>query len=299
MNWLLWANIVGPILIALILLKRKRYKLTETDFKGLMKNSTFFTQKVGRFINPFYIKERAKEADWDLDFTKYTLIVLASSGIAMSLFYTLFQLYSVVPFGLIVGLGMPNVFLFYKKRKQKNNLYKTISLYINSMASMTSTYQNIALALKETIPTMQQPMKRDLELVALRLENGESVKSAYQDFNKKYNNTHLLVFHENLDVLNRYGGDIDHVLFSAASAYDNTLANRQKILNAKSPRIKSFHVLLAYLIAMPFLLMFFSYEYYHMFASSFPGRIINALIIGLAVLSIIQMEREYDKEYLF
>ena len=299
MNWLMWGNIIAPLIIAFIFVKRKRYKLTETDFKGLMKNNTFFTRKMGRFVNPFYIKDRAKEADWDLDFTKYTLIVLATAGIAMALFYTLFQLYTVIPFGLIVGLGMPNVFLFYKKRQQKNNLFKTISLYINSMASMTSTYQNIALALKETIPTMPQPMKRDLELVALRLENGDSVKAAYRDFNEKYQNSHLLVFHENLDVLNRYGGDIDDVLFSAASAYDNTLSNRQKIINAKTTKIRAFHVLLIYLIIMPFLLMFFSYEYYHMFASSIPGRIINALIIGLAVLSIIQMEREYDKEYLF
>jgi tight adherence protein B len=295
MTWILLWNAIFIVLIIWVIIYQKKYRLALRDTKSALKENKLLNGYLS-WLNPYLLLEKAKKNNWNIDLRKYWVIVAISSVAAFAFLYIIFQVFLLMPLGILAGFAVPNVMLFYKKRKRKDKLLSEIGSYINSLANLFSTYGNVYQALIQVRELIDEPIRSDVDNVILKLENNLSLKEAFEEFNEKYNNVLLKLFHDTLVVIDENGGQMDDVLIKLARNYDEAIFRRNERRVAKTPKRKSFYALMKYLIAIPILFMTFSFEYYENFVLSIPGKIMFLLIIGVGIFSAYSIEKIYDKD---
>jgi tight adherence protein B len=295
MTWILLWNAIFIVLIIWVILYQKKYRLALRDTKSALKENKLLNGYLS-WLNPYLLLEKAKKNNWNIDLRKYWIIVAISSVAAFAFLYIIFQVFLLMPLGILAGFAVPNVMLFYKKRKRKDKLLSEIGSYINSLANLFSTYGNVYQALIQVRELIDEPIRSDVDNVILKLENNLSLKEAFEEFNEKYNNVLLKLFHDTLVLIDENGGQMDDVLIKLARNYDEAMIRRNERRVAKTPKRKSFYALMKYLIAIPILFMTFSFEYYENFVLSIPGKIMFLLIIGVGIFSAYSIEKIYDKD---
>ncbi|WP_336883600.1 type II secretion system F family protein [Priestia koreensis] len=297
MLWMVLLNIAGVLAILFIATYRKKYRHLRVNARQIVIRSKFLNSPYGKWMNPLQVIEGGKKARWNIDFRKYWFLVIIGSAVAIVLLYIFFRAVMIVPLGLLGGFALPNVLLYYRKRKYDDMLYTQLSAYVNTLANLVSTYDNnVFRALSEVAGFMDDPVKQDIIQMVRKIEHNISMKKAFDDFYQTYPIEQVKMLHDMLLLIEDYGGENSDVLFSIAENFDRALINRKKVRDAKAPNRKAFYSLMTYLIGMPFALMIFSYDYYLTFVQSMVGKGIFIVVIIVGAFSAIKIERIYDND---
>lgn len=269
--------------------------------RQMLEQNTVLQHKYFTWLNPYAVEDKAKKATWDFNFKKYWMLVMLGVSISLIFIFLVLRVFYLFPLGILGGFALPNVLVFLHHRKRQDEILNELSAYINTAANLTMTFNNPYHALKEIVEKefIEEPIMGDLKTVVRGIENGVTMKDAFYQFDQKYNNQFLNVFHDNLVLFDRYGGKNDDVLLQVAKDYDRALQRRMLFRNAKQPKRQSFYTLVKLLIAFPFVLLGFSYEYYVNFIESPIGKVFLFLIIVIGIYSVIKIEFKYDKDGVF
>lgn len=301
-NIMILGNVLAFLLITVIILYKKKQKMVgRLTPRQLLEQNRVLNHQYFKWLNPYTVEDNAKAAQWDFNFRKYWMLVMMGSVISLIFIFFVLRMYYLFPLGLLGGFALPNVLVFLHHRKRKDELYNEISAYINTTANLTMTFGDPYRAIVEVVEKgfIEEPLLSDLSTVITSIENGVSMKDAFKPFNAKYNNQILNVFHDNLILYDKYGGNMDDVLLQVAKDYDKTLQRRVMFRNEKYPHRQAFYTLLKLLIFTPFIMLGISYEYYQNFIGDAVGKVIFLVMIAMGIVSAIMVEFKYDNDEIF
>lgn len=301
-NIMILGNVLAFLLITVVILYKKKQRMVgRLTPRQLLEQNKVLNHRYFKWLNPYTVEDNAKAAAWDFSFKKYWMLVTLGSIVSLIFIFFVLQMFYLFPLGILGGFALPNVLVFLHHRKRKDELYNEVSAYINSMANLTMTFGDPYRALCEVLEKrfVEEPLYSDLLTVVTSIENGVSMKDAFQPLNEKFNIEILNIFHDNLVLYDMYGGNMDDVLLQVSKDYDRTLERRLMFRNAKYPHRQAFYVLLQFLILSPFVMLGISYEYYQNFISDPVGKLILIIMIIIGIFSAIRIEFKYDNDEIF
>lgn len=76
------------------------------------------------------------------------MLLIVGSLIGVIIFYGFFISVNFAVFGVIVGLVLPRIMMFYKKKRYELYVEEQLMLYLNSLANAMSAYENPSFAIK-------------------------------------------------------------------------------------------------------------------------------------------------------
>lgn len=298
-----WLNIIAFLFITFVITYKKKNRMAERlNYRDFLEESSINKNKYLRWLNPFGNNNDLSRLNVTISIKMYWLCFLL--GLLISVVFVVFVLrfYILIPLTLFVGLALPSVLVFYRKRKHRNEIYDELSSYINSTANLAITYGEPINALREIVEKgfVEEPILSDVKTILLSVDNGMALEEAFKNFENRYGNiTYLQFFHENLVTQLEYGGKMSDVLVNVAKDYDKALSLRIEANNDKAEVQKNYYQLLAMVSAIPLILMGFSYDYYLVFVESIVGKSVFAGVMVVGVFATIQMEKIYDKDSIF
>lgn len=100
--------------------------------------------------------------------------------------------------------------LLRKKKLYNTHIRKQINLYMSLVSQMVSAKQTILNALITIAPNLQSPIKEDVYQLIRSIEVDGYPYDALDKFSDKYSNdTYLRIFHNQLKLTFRHGGNED------------------------------------------------------------------------------------------
>jgi pilus assembly protein TadC len=301
-NILIIGNVVAFLIIAFIILYKKKQKMIgRLTPRQMLEQNKVLQNRYFKWLNPFTVEDNAKVASWDFNFKKYWLLVMLGSFLSLVFIFLVLRTYYLFPLGILAGFALPNVLVFLRHRKRKDEISNEISSYINTTANLTITFGDPYRALTEIVEKkfIEEPLLSDLAAVVMGIESGLSMKDAFKPFNEKYNNDILNIFHDNLILYDKYGGSMEDVLIQISKDYDRSLQRRLMFRNEKYPHRQAFYTLLKLVVLIPFVMLGISYEYYTNFVNDPAGKLVFTILIGIGIICTILVEFQYDNDEIF
>ena len=268
------------------------------NYQEILEESFINNHKYLRWLNPFK-KQNKTRFNAQISMTAYWLYTLLGMGISFVYIVFVLRFYVLIPATLLVGLSVPSMTVYYKKRKTRDYIYECLDEYINSAANSADLHGEPINALKEIVAKdfVQEPIKSDIQTVILSVDNGMSLQDAFNNFEELYeNNVYLKMFHQNLIMQFELGGKMSEALLESASDFGKALSRRIKGKNAKAAVRSDFTKLLLMVAGVPLILMAFTYDYYLVLIESPVGKSVFAAIILLGIYAGIQIERKFDQD---
>lgn len=295
-NIIVWASL---IITVLVLLHRPKSRLARTkSVQEILENSKVGNNKYLRWLNPFKPDDENR-LQATITIKEYWTNLIIGLVIAIVFFIVILQIWYALPLTVLIGLAAPSFKMYFKKRKHKNTILNAISVYISTTANLSMTFGNPVTAYKEMLKRnyIGEPIRSDVERLVLMVESNIPLKIAFKEFERKYdNNPYLKLFHQNLVVLAEKGGDQSKSLFSISADYDAMLSKRHNFFNEKQKHKSNIYVQAAMALSTPIIFLILLNEYYQIFLSSTSGKLVLLLASLSVILSVLQAEREVDKD---
>lgn len=293
---LVWLAIMA---ICFIILYKPRSRLARSKtIEDVLNNSKINNNRFLKWFNPFINTENDRfHADISTkEYWKYVMLTMIISTIFLIF---ILRIWFAVPIILIVTFAMPTFMQFLKKRKHKTAIYNLISTYISTTANLASTFGNPLPAYKEILKRryIAEPMYSDIERLVLMLESNVPLDEAFKEFERKYgNNSYLRLFHQNLKIQTERGGNMSTELFEISTEYDEMLVKRQSYFLRKLNKKKGIYLQAGMVLSAPIIFLAVMFDYYGIFIHSFVGRMIMLLVFIMVIISVLQSEREVNKD---
>ncbi len=188
---------------------------------------------------------------------------------------------------LLVGYLIPilrkKLLYIINRRQVEKDLLKAISLINSSLASGKSMIQSIKVISVE----LDGPIALEFEQIEKDLENGLSLRTAFDRFSKRVNLEEVNYIATSLIILNQTGGDIKFLF----KTLEERFYTRRRLNNELNAITASSKLLFQILVFMPIflfiLISLFSPNYFATFFKSELGLIIFSLIILIYLLYVV------------
>ena len=297
-----WLNAIAFVLVLVIISTKKKNRMAgRMNYQEILEHSSINENKYLSWLNPFKTTANTR---FNARISLTTYWICTFLGMAASLAFVIFVLrfYVLIPATLVVGLSIPSIVVYYRKRKRRDEIYDLLSEYINGTSNLAITFGDPINALRELVAKdfVQEPIKSDVQKILLSVDNGLTLKQAFKNFENLYeNNPYLEFFHENLAMQSELGGKMNDTLMDTAHDYDKALGLRIQGKNLKAAARSNFNKVRMMVGAVPLILMGFSYDYYLVFVESMIGKSVFTGIIIIGIYLSIQVERKLDQDTFF
>ncbi|BCC21369.1 hypothetical protein BC30090_p258 (plasmid) [Bacillus cereus] len=249
-----------------------------------------------KWISPNQIIHEGKEFNWNLTIKDYSMLLIVGSLIGVIIFYGFFISVNFAVFGVIVGLVLPRIMMFYKKKRYELYVEEQLMLYLNSLANAMSAYENPSFAIKSILPLMQSPIKEDVENCLIVHLEGTSIKESFEPLINKYKYKNLKLFHDMLDLISKTGKDEDGLLMRIADEFQQKKIYKAKLKAGMEPKRSSFKKIAIMTASFPFMFLAVTADDYIVFAGTPTGKIILTLMILVNIICAVKVEQHsfYD-----
>jgi len=249
-------------------------------------NNTFF---YGKYSNYSYAFENKK-----IKLHQYILKLLFIY-ICWFVFLTLIftnYIYCAVTAAIITIFMINIIILNAKKINYQQYILSQLTIYVNQ-TSMLINYNNVYTALKETLIYLDYPIKTDLEEVIKKIEDGNTISTAFQKFNEKYNNKTVTLFNQSLELFDLYGNsEASSVLQVISEELNDLKVKKDRFYRFKKEWRLNFYVVIFMCLLMPIILKVTLPDIYGSFMNSF-GSIVTFIIMIINLLIINKVEKIY------
>lgn len=294
-----WLNVVAFVAIVIIISFKKRNRMAgRLSYQEMLEASFINNNKYLKWLNPFK-KQNKTRFNAEISMMSYWIYTVLGMGISLIYIVFVLRFYVLLPATLLVGLSVPAMTVYYKRRKMRDYIYECLDEYINSTANSADFHGEPINALKDVVAKnfIQEPVKSDVQTIILSVENGMSLQEAFKNFENLYeNNSYLEMFHQNLIMQFELGGKMSEALMESALDFGKALSRRVRAKNAKATVRSNFTKLLLMVAGVPLILMGFTYDYYLVLIDSPVGKSVFTAIILAGVYSGIQIERKFDQD---
>ncbi|MGN4128072.1 hypothetical protein ACMGD3_24160 [Lysinibacillus sphaericus] len=295
-NIIVWIALM--ITVFVLLYKPKSRLARSKNIQEILENSKAGNSKYLRWFNPFQSNEENR-LQATITMKEYWTNLIIGLTIAIIFFIVILQIWYALPIAFLIGFATPSFRMYFKRRQHKNTILAAISVYISTTANLSMTFGNPITAYKEILKRkyIGEPMLSDIERLVLMVESNIPLDIAFSEFEKKYgNNSYLKLFHQNLIILSEKGGDQSKALFSISADYDAMLSKRHNFFNEKQKHKSNIYVQAAMALSTPIIFLVLLNEYYQIFLSSSVGKLVLLLSSLAVIFSVLQAEREVDKD---
>jgi len=147
------------------------------------------------------------------------LIIVFLCGLFLNSLFTDIKITSI--FIIILMVLYPLVFLSNVKRKEKEDIFDQILLYVSVTNLNLSENHNVFIALEKTLKHLKDPVRGDVKRIVDKLHSNNDISQILREFEDRYNYSivrqlHIIMIHiingsrENInEVLNQFIVDID------------------------------------------------------------------------------------------
>ncbi|MGG6447713.1 type II secretion system F family protein [Pseudobacillus badius] len=255
---------------------KKKEKQDNTQYED--NNSIFdlllMNFKPLRKFSPALIIHDARKHEWDLTVGQYYLIYFMASSSFSLLLYIYLNKNMLGLIGFVVGIFVPRIILYYKKKRYAHLLNDRIAVYMKTMANSMSVLGNVVDALNETIKLVHPSLKPDLLRVVSLLQSGKTVTYSYEEMCKKYDFNDFVFFHEMLEVAHDSGGEYMDILMKIAEDFEQRKLLQAKLDTSMSQAKKAYIYNSIIFAGLPFIFYFFQRGAYNMLMETIAGPIV-------------------------
>lgn len=185
------------------------------------------------------------------------------------------------------------VMLLQKKKAYNNHVRKQINLYMALLSQMVSANQTLLNALMMIAPNIQTPVRDDIYEVIREIELEGYPYDALDKFsNKYYKDTYLKMFHDQLKLTYRQGGN-EEILNDVVNEHSSLEVSMDEYSKNKKYYKQYTYIFMGYLVGLPLMFMFFQREWYANYVTSIFGLVINTIIYIITLAISISVEKKY------
>lgn len=233
-------------------------------------------------FSPSVIIHDAQKHEWDFSVSNYYVVyILSSSVIALLMYVYLGKNLAGIIVGFFIGVIIPRVMLYYKKKKYSHSVNDRLAVYMKTMANSMSVLGNVVDALNETIKLVHPSLKPELSRAVSLLQSGKSVTHAFEEMCKKYDFNDFIFFHEMLEVSHDTGGEYMDVLMNIAEDFEQGKLLQAKLDTAMSQAKKAYVYNSLIFVGLPFLFYFFHQPVYNILMSTKMGPAVLVFFLAL------------------
>lgn len=224
------------------------------------------------FLNyfiPSFVMEKATE--YNADYTKkiYTTYFLAGTLIGILSFFVYFRAFQyLIPLSLLVGVLATNIKLHIYRRDYLRDTDQLLSIYMSSFTTAYGTFGNVKNALASILPSLDNPLKDDIEQAYLLLSEGKTISQAFYAVNQKYSFQVVKLFHDQLQALEDSGSTDTNELREVVEQMEEKAVYRNELARDFRSKFKDWKLFVIMIYSSPFIFVIVSYENYELLVSS-------------------------------
>ncbi|KEK11044.1 hypothetical protein ABD91_01910 [Lysinibacillus sphaericus] len=243
--------------------KRLSQILSKNELNEQSKFSSWLEKKnLKNYFSPKYIMDVSEEYEKKITPLSFFLLFLSGVFLGMIVIFVYFNpfLY-LLPVSVLGGFIAVNLRLHEIKKSYIERLDSKKAIYMSSVATAVATFGNIGEALESVIPSIEQPLQKDVSDAYLLLADGKDVKFAFDSMNKKYKTRELKHFHDQLDVIKKTGA-VDNVdtLRDLAYKMKKKATYRRKLKTAHKSSFKVWKTFVIFCLSIPMTFLLLSYD---------------------------------------
>jgi|APAga8741244001_1050109.scaffolds.fasta_scaffold07726_2 tight adherence protein B len=296
MNWIISTSVLVIIAILAYLvikqasgitLKRRRKTLStylqeEREDEKSNIASMLERQKIKELINPAYIISEAEKNGVIL--TRQSLFSTFFIGIVIGVLVFIVYFKAVIyliPLSVIGGIIAVNIRLKNIKKEYLQQLDSKLSIYMSSLATSLKTFNNINDAVRSIIPTLEDPVKSDVEKALINLQNGLGVEDAFYHISQKYGHKYVKLFHDQLNVIVNSGTNDTSSIRTVAFKMKKRETYKRNLQTKFNQGFKTWKTFVVMCMSAPLLFLFASTENFTIAMSSIAMSIVYVLTFTL------------------
>lgn len=224
------------------------------------------------FLNyfvPSFVMEKATE--YNADYTKkiYVTYFLAGTLIGILSFFVYFRAFQyLIPLSLILGVLTTNIKLHTFKRDYLRDTDQLLSIYMSSFTTAYGTFGNVKNALASILPSLDNPLKDDIEQAYLLLSEGKTISQAFYSVNQKYPFQVVQLFHDQLQALEDSGSPDTTELREVVEQMEEKAIYRNELARDFRRKFKDWKLFVIMIYTSPFIFIIVSFENYELLVTN-------------------------------
>lgn len=245
------------------------------------------------FVSPRLMKEDAKKHGVLITSQSYGLTFLTGAFIGSIIMFVYFRpLLPLTPVMVILGgyMGL-HLRLHTIKKRYIQQIDDKVMMYMSAFATAMGTFGNLKEAFASVLPLLDDPVKQDIEIAVLHLQDGKSVKQAFGTMNEKYRNHYLRLYHDQLDALVKSGSGDVTFLRKIAWKMKQKAVYRRKLQTAHREQFKVWRAFVWLSLSAPFLFMFVSTDHYKIVMSHLASSVVFIITFMMIGFTYRQLEK--------
>lgn len=272
-------------MLSTVLNERERELQEQTEFQNWLQKN-----KILKYMSPIYIMQESEKYGAKINKKTYlsNFMLGVGLGIVISVVYFHPVIYLMPVIALLGGVVATNIKLHNSKKEYIHLLDSSISIYMTSLATALQTFSNLPDSLRSILPTLEQPISKDVEEAMMYLANGKDARIAFKKMNEKYPQKELKHFNDQLDVVVRSGSYQNDTLRNLAYKMKKKATYRRKLKTSHRQGFKAWRTFVFFILSVPFLFIFISWDHFL--------TIMNSLVLSIVyTLSFIMIFVTYRK----
>lgn len=231
-----------------------------------------------QYISPTYIRESSQKYGAEITKASYYSTFLVGTVIGVIIMVIYFQPFLfLMPVSIIGGIIATNVRLHNIKKEYIQLMDSKLSIYMLSISTAMNTFSSVREALTSVLPSIEEPLRKDLEEALLHLQDGKDIRFAFQNMNHNHPRKELRLFHDQLDVIVKGGTSDDDTLRNIANKMKKKETYRRRLKTVHKQQLKAWRAFVFLSLSAPFLFIIISMDNFVMVMNQESTSIIFAL----------------------
>lgn len=247
---------------------------------------------IREYISPSHIMFEASKYGVNMTKQSFVSTFIVGTVIGVVIVVVYFQpIIYIMPLALFGGIIASNIRLHNIKKNYFSELDSKIAIYMSSLATAMGTFNNTKQALQSILPSLEYPIKNDVEEAIIKLQDGKSVKESFESMSNRYPQKHVRLFHDQLDVIVKGGTTDITSLRAIAFKMKRKETYRRKLKTAHRQNFKIWRAFVFLSLSAPFLFIFVSMDNYKLVMN----HIASSVVFGITFLLIFITYRQLEK----
>ena len=249
------------------------------------------------YLVPSYVMEQAEQYHKPYTRQMYVTYFITGTVIGIIAFFVYFKAFlTLIPLSLLGGVVATVIKLHTIKRDYIQETDHHLSVYMSSLTTAYGTFGNLKGAISSILPSLEEPLKSRLEKAYLILSEGKTPKQAFHDFNKAYPQKIVLLFHDQIQVIEDSGSSDTSRLREVANQMKKKEVFKQRLAMVYRSQFKIWRTLCLLMFSIPFMFILISYDNFLAIQNNAVSNIIMfiALIYVLFIYTRLAKIEIYD-----